>query len=406
MIYFKFIFIWFKMNDIKNIINNKKVIICVGSGGVGKTTTSATIALHAAIEGKKALVVTIDPAKRLANSLGLKELTSKETEIDLTPLKKRFDITPKGKLFAMMLDMKSTMDEMVKRDLPKEKQENLLNNPVYQAFSTSLGGTHEFAAMEKLWEIEQKKEYDLIIVDTPPTVNALDFLAAPQRMINIFDNEITKIFIKLYSMSNKITFNIFNLGSQVILRGLSKFAGIETLDVIAFFLFNISEMLDGIKFRSKAVFELLQSNKVSFVIVTSPNPINVNESLYLKDKINELKLNLEGFVVNRFHFPFVSEERFNKLNIDNITQNLIKQDVVKNMEIHKVKEVVTQLHKNLEHFNKLYKIETKTIMQLENQSRFLIKIPFFRRDIYDLCGLLEIRKYLINDEKTYCPTFK
>jgi len=376
------------MSDFKELIEKSRVIISVGSGGVGKTTSSAAIALQAAIEGKKTIVLTIDPAKRLANSLGIEILTNKAQKVDLSTLS---SVKPKkgGELYAMMLDMKSAMDDMVNREgKTEEKKRTLFENKIYQTFSTSLSGTQDFAAMEKLWEIENSKEYDLIVLDTPPASNTLDFLTFPQRIFDTFDNKITGLMISMYQKSGGFAFKFFGLGTQMILKGISKFVGTETLETLSSFLFHISDLIDGMKGRSIDIFNLLRSKDVNFVIVTTPTPVTITDSFYLKEELEKFNLNFSGFIVNRYHTKFTENEKV--INLNEMLELIKKRDEFNNISEYKIEKLMGKLHKNLETYNKLTKIEDKHLEILNDY--FYVKVPFFEHDIYNLDGLIKISK--------------
>ncbi len=374
------------MENFKTLIENSKIIVSVGSGGVGKTTVSASIALQAAINGKKTVVLTIDPAKRLANSLGIEKLTNEIQKIDLTLLT---EVKPKGELYAMMLDMKTAMDDMVDRESSSEdNKKTIFDNKIYQIFSTSLSGTQDFAAMEKLWDIYNSKKYDLIVLDTPPTSNALDFLTFPQRIFDTFDNKITKLMISMYQNSGSFAFKFFGLGTQVILKGIGKFVGTETLEILSSFLFHISDLIEGMKSRSIDVFNLLRSKEVNFVVITAPTPVSIKEALFFKDELKRFNLNFSGFIVNRYHNKFIDfDEKIDKNGVLNKIKN---KESFENISEYKIEKLISKLIDNLEKFSKLTSIEDKHLELLKSYP--FIKIPFFEHDIYNLNGLIKISK--------------
>ncbi|MBN2694433.1 ArsA family ATPase [bacterium] len=366
------------MND---EIFNKKIIVSVGSGGVGKTTISSTLGLQAAIIGKKTLVLTIDPAKRLANALGLDSLGVEPQKIDLTPLKK-YGVTPKGELYAMMLDRKNIVDKMVESDISNDKKDKLFENSAYKAFSSSLPGTQEFAAMNLLAEIAQKKEYDLIVLDTPPTTNALDFFSAPERLFNIFENQFTKLLIQMYEKSGGIFLKFFQFSSQFILKGLSKFVGVETLEVIASFLFHISDLMDGIKVRSLELHKLFKSKDVAFYIITSPQKTSLEEALFFQKEIEKYDFNLAGFIVNRVHPSFESE------NVIGDLDDIMTIPQIADMGKHKISEIFSVLEQNRKFYHQKHIQDLKELSILKNAE--ILKIPFLNRDISDITALLDI----------------
>ena len=375
------------MDNFNELIEKSEIIISVGSGGVGKTTTSAAIALQAAIYGKKTIVLTIDPAKRLANSLGVEEITGEVEKINL----ENMGIKAKGELYAMMLDMKTAMDDMVKREASSEEyKKNIFENKIYKMFSTSLAGTQDFAAMEKLWEIWNKNEYDLIVLDTPPTSNAIDFLTFPQRIFDTFDNKITSLMISVYKKSGFFTFKFFSMGTQVLLKGISKFVGVETLDVLSSFLFHISDLIEGMKKRSKEVFDLLRKDKVNFVVVAAPNPVSLKEALFFKDELKKSNLNFYGFIINRYHLKFEGRE----IKTDEVTEILKNTGFFEGQSNYILEKFADKLINNLNQFNILSKIEDKHLEIIKNEK--FIKIPFFEKDIYNLKGLLRVSKKIFD----------
>ena len=372
------------MNVFKNLTENSRIIVSVGSGGVGKTTTAASIALQAAIDGKKTIVLTIDPAKRLANSLGIEKLTNEVQKIDLNLLT---EVKPKGELYAMMLDMKTAMDDMVNREASSEEnKKTIFDNKIYQMFSTSLSGTQDFAAMEKLWEIHNSKKYDLIVLDTPPTSNALDFLTFPQRIFDTFDNKITKLMISVYQSSGSFAFKFFGFGTQIILKGISKFVGIETLETLSSFLFHISDLIEGMKSRSIDIFKLLRSEGVNFVIVTTPTPVSIKEALYFKDELEKFDLNFSGFIVNRYHNKFIDSDK--EIDKDGVLNKIKNEENFEHISGYKIEQLTKKLIGNLKKFSKLTAIEDKHLELLKSWP--FIKIPFFEHDIYNLDGLMKI----------------
>jgi len=383
------------MDKFNKLIEKSKIIVSVGSGGVGKTTVSAAIALEATLSGKKTIVLTIDPAKRLANSLGIESLTNEAQKIDLSKISSKKNKN-KGELYAMMLDMKSAMDDMVDRETKSESQKNnLFENKIYQTFSTSLSGTQDFAAMEKLWEISNSEKYDLIVLDTAPTNNTLDFLTFPQRIFDTFDNNITKLMIKMYQKSGGFGFKFFGMGTQLVLKGISKFVGTETLETLSSFLFHISDLIEGMKERSVDIFNLLRSENVNFVIVTTPTPVTISDSLYFREQLEKFNLNFAGFVVNRYHQKFTEGDAELSIDLDKVVNKIKKKDEFSNISEYKIENLVKKLNKNLKDFEKLTKIENKHLKLLG--SSVYVKIPFFEHDIYNLVGLSKISKEIFKD---------
>jgi anion-transporting ArsA/GET3 family ATPase len=276
---------------------DRKLLVCVGSGGVGKTTLAAAVALHEARAGRKVLCCTIDPARRLADSLGLSTLSQTETEIPLpgAPTQKG-----SGRLFAMMLDLKRSWDELILALANRPEQaERIFRNRYYQELSTALAGSQEYAALAKLYQLWKERDYDLVVLDTPPTAQALDFLDAPDRILDFLDNPAARILLTPALAASKIGFQLLSLGSGTILKTLSRFTGLETLQQLAEFMLELSSMYDDFKARAAEVKRLLQSDDARFLLVAAPNAQSVDEALQLAELLREGKLHLGAAVANR-----------------------------------------------------------------------------------------------------------
>ncbi|MEO7804821.1 MAG: ArsA-related P-loop ATPase [Actinomycetota bacterium] len=272
---------------------DSKIIVCAGSGGTGKTTVSAAIALRASQAGRNTIVVTIDPAKRLANALGLSELSNTPVKIAGTTLS------------AMMLDTKTTFDALVTRYARSpERASKILSNRFYQAISESLSGTHEYMAMEKLYELSNAGDYDLIVIDTPPTRSALDFIDAPRRMTSFLEGRMLKWLLLPAISGGKGLFKIANFAAVSFLKVLKRVLGSEILADVAEFFINFEGMYDGFKERALQVYELLRQPTTAFVIVTAPDLSSVDEALFFADQLDTHGLPFGGLVVNRLHPRF------------------------------------------------------------------------------------------------------
>jgi anion-transporting ArsA/GET3 family ATPase len=284
------------------LVEQKKVLLCVGSGGVGKTTTSAALALAAARAGKRVLCLTIDPAKRLANSLGLEKMTQEETTVS----REIFDaagIEVSGSLTVMMLDTKRTFDDIVRKHASSpQARDAILGNRIYQYVSTSLAGTQEYMAMEKLQALREAGGYDLIVLDTPPTANALDFLDAPERMIEAIDSPAMRWFVQAFSGkggSGKVAFGLLGKGSQLVLKALAKITGGAFLDQLAGFIAAINDLFGGFTERAKRVSEALRGPDVAFVLVSSPEPMAIEEINFFAERLRAFAMPRDAFVINR-----------------------------------------------------------------------------------------------------------
>jgi anion-transporting ArsA/GET3 family ATPase len=243
--------------SIAELLEGKRVCICAGSGGVGKTTTSAAIAAGMAARGHKVAVLTIDPAKRLADSLGLPELGNTERQVDPSLFSEAGIETNGGELWAMMLDAKATFDEVVRKHAPDaETRERILQNRIYQQLSNALAGSQEYMAMEKLFEIHAEDRYDLLVLDTPPSRNALDFLDAPRRLTQFIEGRALQVFIKPTGLGMKV----FGRGASMAFGVLKRITGVDLLQDLAEFFQAMSGMVGGFQERAKRVTELLAAD--------------------------------------------------------------------------------------------------------------------------------------------------
>ena len=285
------------------LVDTRRVLITVGAGGVGKTTTAAALGVAAAMRGKRVLCLTIDPAKRLAESLGITEMRTEAATVDPA----RFEaagLKVSGSLTAMMLDTKRTFDELVvKYSSTKEKADRLLQNKLYQYVSTSLAGTQEYMAMEKLVAVKDDPGYDLIVLDTPPTTNALDFLDAPQRLMEALDSATMKWFVQAFESGGKFSLNLIAKSAAAILRGIGRITGGGFLEAMAEFIGELNDLFGGFKERAKRVEASLRGDEVAFVLVTSASPPSIQEVLYFADRLSDAHMPRGAFVVNRFHLP-------------------------------------------------------------------------------------------------------
>ncbi|SDF19637.1 arsenite efflux ATP-binding protein ArsA [Blastococcus fimeti] len=270
-----------------------RIVVCCGAGGVGKTTTSAALALAAAEAGRSVVVLTIDPARRLAQSLGLTELDNEPRRVHIP------GGAATGELHAMMLDMKRTFDDIVAAHSTPERAQAILDNPFYQTLSSSFSGTQEYMAMEKLGQLRASDQWDLIIVDTPPSRSALDFLDAPNRMSRFLDGTM----IRLLMAPSRAGFKFASAGFLLFSRIVSKILGGQLLRDISAFVAALDTMFGGFRERATATYELLRRPGTSFVVVASPEPDALREASYFVDRLSADAMPLAGLVVNRTHPP-------------------------------------------------------------------------------------------------------
>ena len=281
--------------DVDTTLDTARILVCTGSGGVGKTTTAAALALRAAERGRRTVVLTIDPAKRLAQSMGLSEL-------DNTPRAVAgLDTAKGGSLDAMMLDMKRTFDEIVETHAEPGKAEAIFANPFYQALSSSFAGTQEYMAMEKLGQLKATGDYDLIVVDTPPTRSALDFLDAPDRLTTFLDGRMVRILLAPAKAGGKAYFKVVSTGFNVFTSVITRIIGAQVLQDVSQFIGALETMFGGFRERAQATYDLLKADGTAFVVVAAPEPDALREAAYFVERLAQEQMPLAGLVVNRVH---------------------------------------------------------------------------------------------------------
>jgi anion-transporting ArsA/GET3 family ATPase len=273
-----------------------RIVVCCGSGGVGKTTTSAALALRAADRGRRVAVLTIDPARRLAQALGLAELGNEPGRVAGVP-----ENAGDGELHAMMLDMRRTFDEMVQAHSTPDRAEKILANPFYQTISTSFSGTQEYMAMEKLGQLAATGNWDLIVVDTPPSRSALDFLDAPQRMSTFLDGRMIRLLSSPARAGGRSLRKVLGAGFSLFTKAVSTILGGQLLADASAFVQAFDTMFGGFRERATATYALLRSPGTAFVVVASPEPDALREAAYFVDRLRTEDMPLAGLVLNRTH---------------------------------------------------------------------------------------------------------
>jgi anion-transporting ArsA/GET3 family ATPase len=279
----------------------QRIVVCCGAGGVGKTTTAAALGVRAAERGRKTVVLTIDPARRLAQSMGL-------TELDNTPRPvAEVKGSNGGSLDAMMLDMKRTFDEVVEAHAAADKAEQILANPFYQALSSSFAGTQEYMAMEKLGQLaadaERDGTWDLIVVDTPPSRSALDFLDAPARLASLLDGR----FVRLLLAPAKGPARMFTTGFGMMTSALTKILGAQVLRDVQTFVAAFDTLFGGFRQRAEKTYALLQADGTAFLVVATPEPDALREATYFVERLTQEEMPLAGLVLNRVTVPAATE---------------------------------------------------------------------------------------------------
>jgi len=353
-----------------------QIVICAGPGGVGKTTVSAAIAMEGALRGRETCVVTIDPAKRLADALGIGPLSNTPQRVP----PEAFEAVglPPAPLDAMMLDTKTTFDELVHRYARSEERARLIiENRFYQAISGTLSGTHEYMAMEKLYELYWQGNYELIVIDTPPTRNALDFLDAPRRVTSFLEGKLLKWFLLPAMGGGRGVFRAMNLAAVTFLRVVQRVIGAEVLKDTADFFANFEGMYDGFKERAQAVYDLLRQDLTRFVVVVSPTDQSVEEALFLVSAMTAHHLHFGGLVVNRIHprFEGAAGDPIGSPLADRISQIAAELDQVRRRE-------------------------ERSIRRLESEvpPRRWVRIPYLTRDVANLAALSDVTDAMFASE--------
>ncbi|MCX4435532.1 MULTISPECIES: ArsA family ATPase [Streptomyces] len=272
-----------------------RIVVCCGSGGVGKTTTAAALGLRAAERGRKVVVLTIDPARRLAQSMGIDSLDNVPRRV------KGIDDSAGGELHAMMLDMKRTFDEIVEAHADGERAAVILNNPFYQSLSAGFAGTQEYMAMEKLGQLRARDEWDLIVVDTPPSRSALDFLDAPKRLGSFLDGRLIRLLTAPAKLGGRAGMKFLNVGMSMMTGTLGKLLGGQLLKDVQTFVAAMDTTFGGFRTRADATYKLLQAPGTAFLVVAAPERDALREAAYFVERLAAEDMPFAGLVLNRVH---------------------------------------------------------------------------------------------------------
>jgi anion-transporting ArsA/GET3 family ATPase len=365
---------------VTDILEGHEVCICAGSGGVGKTTTAAAIATGMAARGLKVCVLTIDPAKRLADSLGLEELGNEAKRVDPSLFEAQ-GIEMEGELWAMMLDAKATFDELVRRHAPDEEtRDRVLSNRIYEQISNALAGSQEYMAMEKLFELHSEGHFDLLVLDTPPSRDALDFLDAPRRLTQFIEGRSMKIFMKPTGIGMRIA----GRGASVMFGILKRLVGFDLLADLSEFFTAFSGMVEGFQERAKRVNELLADPATSFLVVCGPQGEPISEAVYFHRKLVEAKLPFGGVIVNKVHSSN-NQLRAGGADMRRALAELLDDE-----------DLADRVAANVGDYQALAARDAANIDHLaaELRTQSVIRVPYLDEDVHDLAGLAEINRYL------------
>jgi anion-transporting ArsA/GET3 family ATPase len=365
------------------VVGRARVVVCVGPGGVGKTSCSAAIGIHAARQGRRVTVLTIDPARRLANALGLPQIGNLERDIPNSAFESLGLPPPSGRMSAMMLDIKTSWDHVVRSYHPDPVvRERLLDNRFYRTLSTSLAGSQEYMAMEKLYELVNRKEdpLDLVVLDTPPAASAVDFLEAPNRMLAALDNDATRWLLNATSSGSGLSKRIFGASSSLLVRTIGKFTGMETLNELSSMLTGFSSMYAGFQQRAGAVKQTLGDPRTVFMVVSSPRNGPLKDAEQFTRRLLKKELTLGGIVLNRATAdPFTDGNK--PLGLSYLTKVFEECGGSPNL--------AKQVFEEADLRAKEFELQTKLIARLSERFHGLNTrlVPDFTGDIHDLYGL-------------------
>jgi anion-transporting ArsA/GET3 family ATPase len=375
-----------------DLVAARRLVVCVGSGGVGKTTLAGAIALGAARRGQRALVLTIDPARRLADALGLQALGNEPRPIP-RPILDHLGVPPDGALEAMMLDMKRTFDDLVRRfATDPAARERILQNPIYQHVSDALAGSAEYSAMEKVYELSERDDLDLLVLDTPPSAHALDFLEAPERLLGFLDSRLVQLLLHPAFAGARFGFRVFHRGVHQALRVLERVSGLAFLEDLSEFLLAIEGMSEGFRERAHAVRALLFGPRAAFVLAAGPNEQSVFHATQFLDRLEASRARVAGVVLNRVrrwpdgpHAPPAPAER--AMAVEALAAAL-SRDGGPDFPARPAAEAATAL---LDTYAAMVARDAESTRPLRDRARrsgyFVRQVPEFSRDVRDLDGL-------------------
>lgn len=376
------------MASLLDVLLERRIVVCVGSGGVGKTTTSASLALACARRGKRTLVLTIDPARRLANSLGLDSLGHQVQQID-PALVHAGAPSQTGELWAMMLDQKQAFDEVVARHAKDPAAvQRILKNPVYAQISGSLAGAQEYAAMAQLHEFDKQGKYDTIIVDTPPTAHALDFLDAPRKLSEAIDSPAVEWFRKLQGEGGS-RWSLVGKGGTFILKRLAKFVGSKFIDDIGVFFTEFNDVLGGFKQRAEETFALLRQPRVGFLLVASPEPMAVREALAFHARLAQAGMPFIGFVVNKVHPSRAIDYR----NVEPVIAPLVESLGLSATTRSMAAQALIAAHAEIETLAQADQEAIASLQAAGGANAQLVQVPLLKDDIHDVEKLVGLERF-------------
>lgn len=374
--------------SLEQLLASKEIVVTCGSGGVGKTTTAATLATMAAIHlGGKVLVLTVDPARRLANAMGLESFGNVETRVSSQALVSA-GIEPRGELWAAMMDTKQSWDDLIVRHAPDVKtRDAILANPMYQNVTGRFVQSHDYIAMERLYELHSSGEYDLIVVDTPPTRNALDFLEAPARMADFFSSRLLRWLLAPYRS------RIISVASKPFYQIADRILGSAFLEDIAEFFMLFQSMHDGFVERAQAVERVLSDRRTTFLVVSTLEPSPLREAEFFIKALSDKGLHLGGVVLNKVLPSYLLD-----VEVSDAAEKLISEpkDVLSAIDKERlaslgdeqsIARVLNEVGMSFRNFQLIGKREAEQRAELSAVPEVMVSVPYFDDDIYDVAGL-------------------
>jgi anion-transporting ArsA/GET3 family ATPase len=364
--------------NVAEMLDGKRVCVCCGSGGVGKTTTSAAVALGMAARGAKVAVVTIDPANRLANALGLEQLENEPRRVSPDRLAGG-PLEVKGELWAMMLDPKRTFDELIERIAPDPgRAEEIKANRVYRELSTAVSGSQELTAIAKLYELDESNEFDLLVLDTPPSRNALEFLDAPGRLNSFLEGRALKAFLKPTGLG----FRTLGRGAMPLLGGLRKITGIDLITDLTVFFQLLGDMTVDFSQRAAQVEQLLRADTTAFVLVTSAAREAVDEAIWFGERLANDDLPFVGVIVNRVHHDLLGDREPRE----------VRRSVAKTLP----GPLAARVAENFRDYHVLAMRDDRNLARLASHldDQRLLLVPQLDDDVHDIEGLARVHRYL------------
>jgi anion-transporting ArsA/GET3 family ATPase len=369
--------------SVTRLLAGKRVCVCGGSGGVGKTTLSAAVALGMAAEGAKVAVVTIDPAQRLADALGLRELDNEPRRVAPEVLSTNGARVP-GELWAMMLDPKRTFDELIDRVAPDaSRAREIKANRIYGELSTAVSGSQEFTAIAKLYELDQEQDFDLLVLDTPPSRNALDFLYAPRRLTAFLDGRALKTLARPTGLGMRT----FGRGAAPLLGAMRRVTGVDLLSDLSAFFALLGDTTESFSLRAAKVQEMLTAPTTAFLLVTSAQREAIEEAIWLRRTLEEIGVPFSGVVVNRVHHDILAGREPEALDVT-LAQELGPQ-------------LARAVAENFHDYHVLARRDERNIAALaaELHGKPLLLVPYLDDDIHDFEGLWRMHRYLFSGER-------